>query len=397
MNKPFRSAVYVDRAKLVQQKLEEVFSRQSDVLVVRSPGRINLIGEHTDYNNGFVMPAAIDRSIFIAIAPRNDFKVNTLSLDFGEIATFNVKKPLRHQSSWVNYVIGVVYEFREMGYDLTGFDSVISGDIPIGAGLSSSAALEAGFAFAINFIYGLGLSRVDLSRLSQKAENDFVGVRCGIMDQFANLFGKREHAIFLDTLSLEYEYVPFISEDIDLILCNSGVKHELAGSEYNLRRRYTESGVSLIKTYFPSVKSLRDVDKKMLKVLLENGNRTIYEACEYVIEENERVKHSYDLLQRGDYAKLGEVLYESHKGLREKYRVSCEELDFLVDEASKLPGVLGARMMGGGFGGCTLNLVYHDSILEFEEALNAKYLEYTGKSPIFYEVKICNGTDIVNN
>ena len=386
---------HADIVDRVRQKTQEIFKDHSEIIIIRSPGRINLIGEHTDYNDGFVMPAAIDKSIYLAMALRNDFKVNVFSLDFDELATFDTRNPQQEKKSWVNYIIGVVHAFRESGHELPGFDAVFSGDIPIGAGLSSSAALETGFAYAINSALRLGLSKIELSRLSQRAENDFVGVRCGIMDQFANLFGKEGHAIFLDTMTLEYEYVPFNPRDIDLVLCDSGVKHELASSEYNLRRNYTESGVSVLKSRFPGVKSLRDVNKDMLKVLLDYDNRVIYDACDYVIEENERVKLSYNLLKRKDYLKWGKVLYESHRGLKEKYRVSCDELDFLVDTAAQVPGVLGARMMGGGFGGCTLNLVYHQSVQEFEEIVTDRYIKYAGRSPVFYKVKLSNGTDIV--
>ncbi|MGC8596255.1 MAG: galactokinase [Candidatus Kryptoniota bacterium] len=382
---------------LVRQKMQEIFTDHSEVTVIRSPGRINLIGEHTDYNNGFVMPGAINRYIYIAIALRRDFKANVLSLDFDEAVTFDTRRPERHKNSWANYIIGVVNAFKESGQELPGFDAVFSGDIPIGAGLSSSAALETGFAFAIDSLLGLGLSKIELSRLSQKAENDFVGVRCGIMDQFANLFGKEGHAIFLDTMNLNHEYVPFRPPDMSLLLCDSGVKHELASSEYNLRRQYTESGVSFLRNHFPGVNTLRDVNRDMLKILLNHGDRVIYEACDYVLEENERVKLSYDLLLRSDYLDWGKLLYESHKGLKEKYRVSCDELDFLVDTASRIEGVVGARMMGGGFGGCTLNLVYNHIVKEFKETIADKYSKHTGRSPVFYDVKLSNGTEIVNN
>ena len=365
------------------------------MIIVRSPGRINLIGEHTDYNEGFVLPSAIDRAIYLAVGPRRGFDVTLTSFDLNDQMHFDVREAKKSNRAWANYLIGVVHELNSAGYHIGGFDCVFAGDIPIGAGMSSSAGVEAGLAFALNSLFDLGIGRGYLARVAQRSENEFVGVRCGIMDQFANLLSKGESALHLDCRSLQYEYIPFTRKDLEFVLCDTGVKHSLASSEYNLRREQCETGAGIIREYFPGVQSLRDVEPEMLREHRDELGDTIYGRCKYVIEENARVNSAGKYLRQNDYDKFGELLYASHEGLRDEYEVSCRELDVLVDAATNIDGVLGARMMGGGFGGCTLNLVDRGSAEEFRSKIGEAYRKETGKAPQFYECSLMPGTDLV--
>ncbi len=365
------------------------------MVVVRSPGRINLIGEHTDYNEGFVLPSAIDRAICLALAPRSDHNVQIRSVDFGEDCYFDSRRPVKSDKGWANYLIGIVDELSKAGFQLNGFECLFAGDIPIGAGMSSSAALEAGLAFALNAVFNLGLRRVELAKIAQRAENEFVGVKCGIMDQFASLLSKGGSALHLDCRSLDYEYIPFTRKDLRFVLCDTGVKRSLASSEYNLRRRQCEKGVSIVKKYAPYVHSLRDVSPELLKEHAVELDGTVYKRCLYVLEENARVNAARECLRRDDYTRFGALLYASHEGLRDKYEVTCRELDVLVDAALEIDGVLGARMMGGGFGGCTLNLVEGRSVEEFRRKIQEAYHKETGTIPPIYECNLRPGTEII--
>jgi galactokinase len=380
---------------LLQRELAGLFGQAGDPMVVRSPGRINLIGEHTDYNNGFVLPSAIDRAIYLAIHPKNGFEASIHSIDFDDGISFDVRNPVKSEKGWANYLIGTVNELNEAGHSFKGFDCVFCGNIPIGAGMSSSAALEAGLAYALDRIFALNIERFELARIAQRAENNFVGVKCGIMDQFANLFSRGESVLHLDCRSMEYEHIPFTRKDLRFVLCDTGVKHSLATSEYNQRRQQCEAGVKVMTKYFPGVRSLRDVTLEMLREHMEELGDTVYNRCSYVAEENARVDSARKCLQSNDYVRFGELLYKSHQGLRDKYEVSCAELDLLVDEASRMEGVLGARMMGGGFGGCTLNLVELDSTGEFKRRIRDAYLKKTGNVPQLYECSLMPGTDVV--
>ncbi len=382
---------------LLRKEFLRLHGQNNKMVIVRSPGRINLIGEHTDYNEGFVLPSAIDRAIYLAVAPGHDFEVTITSLDFNDNFSFDSRKPAKSEKIWANYLIGVVGELRKAGYPVNGFNCVYAGDVPIGAGMSSSAAVESGLALALNTIFGLGISRVELARIAQRSENEFVGVKCGIMDQFANLLSKGESALYLDCRSLGYEYIPFLRKDLKFVLCDTGVKHSLASSEYNLRRQQCEAGVRIMNEYIPGTRSLRDITSQMLQEHEKELGDTVYKRCMYVVEENARVGAARKSLQRNDYASVGELLYISHQGLRDKYEVSCKELDVLVDGASKIEGVLGARMMGGGFGGCTLNLVERDAVGDFKRRIQETYLEKTGKVPQMYECVLMPGTDVVTD
>ena len=363
--------------------------------MVRSPGRVNLIGEHTDYNNGFVLPAAIDKAIVMAVSARTDAALHIVALDLDSSFRGSVDRLERSPLHWPDYVQGVVQQIQALGYELGGFNCVFGGDIPLGAGMSSSAALECATAFALNELFGLGLDPLTMVKLSQKAENVFVGLQCGIMDQFASMFGRRNHVIRLDCQSLEYAYFPFNTEGILIVLLDTGVKHSLASSEYNTRRQQCEAGVSLVQAHYPNVSSLRDVTLPMLESCVAPVDPLVYRRCRYVVEENARLLAGTEDLQQGDLAAFGRKMYASHEGLSHDYEVSCEELDFLVDQVKGDPGVIGARMMGGGFGGCTINLVREEAIDALVERLTPVYRQAMGKELKAYIGRIENGTSLV--
>lgn len=360
--------------------------------LVRSPGRINLIGEHTDYNEGFVLPAAIDKEMVLAVARNDSDTCRLFSMDFNEGVAFNLQDFKPSDKGWPNYIMGVVDQLQKAGYTIGGFDCVFGGDIPIGAGLSSSAALECGAAFALNQLFGLNIDKISMIRYAQKAEHVFAGVQCGIMDQFASVMGKKDFALQLDCRSLDYHYFPLNLHDYQIVLCDTGVKHALASSEYNTRRLECEQGVAKVREKHPEVKSLRDVSLPMLERVETELDPTIYKRCRYVIEENERLLSGCKLLEQGDIRGFGEKMYGSHEGLSVQYEVSCPELDFLVDYTKDMPYVVGARMMGGGFGGCTINLVAIEEKDTFIKVLTKGYQQQFGLALKTYEVAISDGT-----
>jgi galactokinase len=360
--------------------------------VFRSPGRVNILGEHTDYNEGFVLPAAIDKNIYIAITKRKDDTINLYAADFDESFTIDIKNIKRSATQWANYILGVVDQLQKQGYTFQGFNAVIDGDVPIGAGLSSSAAVECATIFALNELFSLGLDRLKMVPLAQKAEHVYAGVNCGIMDQFASMFGKKDHVIKLDCRSLDYEYVPFKLDGYKIVLFNTNVKHNLASSEYNTRRKQCEQGVSLVRVMHPDVKSLRDVNMDMLKMIVEPVDPLVYQRCKYVVQENERLLGACEDLKRGDIKALGTKMYLTHQGLSYYYDVSCKELDFLVEYVKKIPAVAGARMMGGGFGGCTINLVQEDAIEKLVQDISLAYEEAMGLPLTAYIASIEDGT-----
>ena len=382
---------------LLGKELIRLSGQDKNPLFVRSPGRINLIGEHTDYNDGFVLPSAIDRAIYFAIQPTNGFEARIRSLNFNDDFRFQVNHPVKSGKGWANYLIGVVNKLKEAGYSVRGFDCILEGNIPIGAGLSSSAAIGAGLGYALNEVFNLGIERCELARLVQKSENEFVGLRCGIMDQFANLLSKEDSVFKLDCRSLQYEYHRITPDGLCFVLCDTQVKHELASSKYNVRRRECEDAVHVIAAHHPGIKSLRDVTSDILMEQKKELGDALYRRSEYVLAENDRVVESCRLIDTMDFEKFGDLLYESHRGLRDEYEVSCDELDILVEAASKVNGVLGARMMGAGFGGCTLNLVKVAALREFEKKIEAEYLTKVGKKPLFYECNLVGGTSLINN
>jgi galactokinase len=358
--------------------------------IYRAPGRVNLIGEHTDYNQGFVMPAAIDLYTQVAIAPRNDRKLSVHSVNFAETKEFDLDETgPRRLGHWSDYVRGVAAVLEQAGLRLSGANLVIRSDVPIGSGLSSSAALEVATGYALLATSGLRVERAELAQLCQRAENEFVGMRCGIMDQFAACFGRKGQALMLDCRSLDYELLP-LAESVKLVICNSMVKHELASSSYNARRAECEAGARQLSKLLPDVRALRDVTPDVLESYGRNLPELIYKRCRHVVSENARVLKAAAALRAGDLATFGKLMSESHRSLRDDYEVSCKELDILVDLASKAKGVIGARMTGGGFGGCTINLVEEASIGEFKQFVTRQYEKATGRLP---EIYICAATD----
>jgi galactokinase len=378
----------------IKQKFEQTF--QEKPLIIRAPGRVNLIGEHTDYNDGFVLPAAINKAIYIGLSKRQDDQIHLVSIDLDESFTGRVQVLEQNDQHWTLYILGVVQQLQKAGLKVGGFNLVFSGDIPLGAGLSSSAALECGVAFGLNELFALGLERVQMVKMAQAAENEFVGVKCGIMDQFASMMGKKNFVIQLDCRSLDYTYNPIEMEGIDIVLFDSCVSHSLASSEYNTRRLQCEQGVKLIRQKYPQVKTLRDATQDMLDELVKDQDPVVYRRCRYVVQENRRLLEGCEDLKRGDVAAFGQKMYETHTGLSKNYEVSCPELDFLIDCVKDQPGVLGARMMGGGFGGCTINLVKKEAIQDLISAVSAKYEAHTGKKPKVYVAQTEAGVGIVH-
>ncbi|MEG8947313.1 galactokinase [Rosettibacter firmus] len=378
----------------IEKKFKELFNETP--LLLRSPGRINLIGEHTDYNMGFVLPGAIDRAIYFAITPRNDKLCKIYAYDLNDNYEFSVNEIQHSEKGWPNYLIGIVDQLNQLGYNINGFNLVFGGDIPIGAGLSSSAALEAGLAYALNSIYDLKISKLDLVKLSQKSENEFVGVKCGIMDQYINIFGEQNKLLKIDCRTLEYEYEPFEFNNIAIVLFNTGVSHSLASSEYNLRRKECKVGVEIVRKDFPEINSLRDVSLEILNEYKNKMTNKIFNRCKYVIEENDRLLKACDALKKKDLTTLGNLLYQTHEGLSKDYEVSCEELDYLVDLTKEHSSIYGARMMGGGFGGCTINLIEKDAVDYVCNLFSKKYKEKFGIELKYYVTSISNGTNFQN-
>ncbi|WP_420146676.1 galactokinase [Spirosoma sp.] len=367
----------------------------ADPLLICSPGRVNLIGEHTDYNEGFVLPAAIDKAIYLEVGRRSDDNIHFVAHDLSRTHQGSLSD-LMPTHTWADYLLGVIAQFRLAGHKIGGINCVFSGTIPMGAGLSSSAALENGVGFALNELFGLGLDRITLLKLSQRAENEFVGAKVGIMDMFASMMGKADHVIKLDCRSLEYTYAPLRMEGISVVLCDSRVKHSLVTSEYNTRRAECEAGVRFLQTYYPEIKSLRDVTMAMLDQHLRDTEPLIYRRCAYVVQENQRLLDGVAALEENDIATFGQLMYGSHEGLSKWYEVSCPELDILVDIARQQPGVYGARMMGGGFGGCTINLVREESLEAFTDQIMKQYKARTGKDTYIHVCKIQDGTHVVD-
>jgi galactokinase len=375
----------------IQSTFLETFNKEP--LVIRAPGRINLIGEHTDYNDGFVMPAAIDKEIFFGISASNDQRSVIYSIKYNERfeVDLNNPKPVE-EPRWANYLLGVLFQFIENGYPVKPFYCVFGGNVPLGAGMSSSAAMECGFAFALSEFNLLNVPKLKMITMAQWAEHNYVGVQCGIMDQFASVMGKEGHVIVLDCRSLTHEYSPLDLKEYGIVLCDTKVKHSLVDSEYNTRRKECESGVKVLRQHYPEVKSLRDVSLTMLKKHRNEFQGAVFNRCLYVVEEILRVQEASKDLDKGDLKAFGKKMYETHEGLSKLYEVSCEELDFLVAEAKKFDRVLGSRMMGGGFGGCTINLVQNDFTAPFIEHMKTEYKKAFSIDMPAYRVKVVEGT-----
>ena len=352
--------------------------------IYRAPGRVNLIGEHTDYNDGFVLPAAIDFYCWAAVAPRRDRKLVIHSEIFNETveAGLDSLSPLE-KKHWANYPLGVAWALAQAGKPLSGANLYISGEVPLGAGLSSSAAVEVAIGFALLNQSGLAVDRAELARLCQKAENEFVGAHVGIMDQFISCFGRASHALLLDCRSLQYEFVK-LPPDLQLVICNTMVRHELASGEYNARRAECEEGVRILRTVLPEIRALRDITLPQLEKHVRILPAKVFARCRHVITENARVKSAVDAFQRGESKALGPLMQDSHRSLRDDYEVSCRELDLMVEIAMAQPGLIGARMTGGGFGGCTINLVESAAVSDFKRNVAAEYSSKTGLTPEIY-------------
>lgn len=379
---------YVDR---VTARFASQFGAQPQ-LVVRGPGRINLIGEHTDYNGGFVMPASIDKELIFAISPTEGNTCEVIAENLNDSFTFSTDRLEKSRKGWPNYLMGVVDQMHKAGRHPGGFRLVFGGNIPTGAGLSSSAALECGLAFCLNELYRLGLTTLEMVKLCQAAENQFVGVACGIMDQFASMQGRENAVIQLDCRSLDFNYFPLELNGYMLLLCDTAVKHSLGSSEYNTRRQECEQGVALMQKKYPQVQLLRDATPAMVEEFRSEMPANVYDRCKYVTEEIERVQVASELLNQNDLKGFGQKMYETHDGLQHLYLVSCPELDFLVDQTRDDETVLGARMMGGGFGGCTINIVREDAVEALVARLSEAYQNQFGITLKTYPVRITNGT-----
>ena len=374
------------------EELKSLFKQRfgNEGVVYTSPGRINLIGEHTDYNGGFVFPGAIDSGIYASIRLNGTNKVRAYSIDKEDYREFGMNEEDHPHLHWANYIFGVCREIIKRGYKLQGFDTVFYGNVPIGAGMSSSAALESTFAFALNELLNLGIDKFELARIGQATEHNYVGVKCGIMDQFASLFGKACHLMRLNCATMEFEYYPFNPKGYKVVLLDTLVKHELASSAYNRRRESCENACAHIAAKHPEVKYLSDATMAMLNEIDVEIPAEDYMRAEYVIGEKQRVLDVCDALEKGDYETVGDRMYGTHYGMSKLYEVSCEELDFLNDIAKEC-GVTGSRVMGGGFGGCTINLVKEDLYDAFIATAKEKFAAKFGHEPKVYDVVISDG------
>ena len=374
--------------RIIEEKFKSLFG--DNYMVYTSPGRVNLIGEHTDYNGGFVFPGAIDKGIYAAINPNGTDKVRAYSADYNEQVEFGMNEEDAPKESWARYIFGVCREMKKRGFEPKGFDTVFVGDVPLGAGMSSSAALESTFANALNEIFNLNIDRFELARIGQSTEHNYCGVKCGIMDQFASVFGKKGHLMRLNCATMEFEYFPFNPEGYKVVLLDTVVKHELASSAYNKRRESCENACAHIKARHPEVNFLSDATMEMLDEVRSEISEEDYKRAVYVIGEKQRVLDVCEALGKGDYDTVGDRMFGTHYGMSKEYEVSCEELDFLNDVAKQC-GVTGSRVMGGGFGGCTINLVKEDLYDNFIATAKKEYLAKFNREPKVYDVVISDG------
>ncbi|MFH1038371.1 MAG: galactokinase [PVC group bacterium] len=352
--------------------------------VFAAPGRVNLIGEHTDYNDGFVLPMALEYMTAVAVYPRSDRMVESHSVNLDDSVVFSLDENDHRRGHWSDYIAGVARVLELSGFRMPGADLLIESTVPVGAGLSSSAALEVATALAFLSTVNGECAPEELAKLCRRAENEFVGMNCGIMDQFISVCGKKGHALFLDCRSLDYRQVPLPSDRVSVVVGNTMVKHELSGSEYNRRRAECEEGVALLRDIYPSITALRDVSPEELAECEGSLPETVRKRCRHVITEDRRVLNSVAALEEGDLERFGSLMNASHESLRDDYQVSCGELDIMVELARQVPGCLGARMTGGGFGGCTVNLVVVKAVDDFRSAVRDGYRKAVGREPEIY-------------
>ena len=362
--------------------------------VVKAPGRINFLGEHTDYNLGYVMPAAIDKAIYIAIGGRADNRIELVSADFNDTYSGRIDELTHSEKSWPNYLLGVVQQLQKQQLYSSGFNAVILSDLPVGAGLSSSAALECAGLLALNQLCNFHLPTLTMVTMAQAAENSFIGLQCGIMDPFASMFGKENELIKLNCSNLDYTYLPFHFPDIEMVLLDTGVKHSLAGTEYNLRREECQAGLEKIQEKFPQVQFLSAATMEQVNHSIP-AETIIHSRCAYVVQENSRLLAAAENLRNRDISSFGQKMYATHVGLRDLYAVSCPEADFLVKEAQLSNQVIGARMMGGGFGGCTLNLISAVEVASFIESITQQYQHQFNRNLVSYRVKLSAGASVI--
>jgi galactokinase len=375
---------------------KETFGTEPQKIVL-SPGRINIIGEHVDYNDGFVLPAAIDKIICFAFEKNNTNKSRIIAIDLTDEFEVDLSSPMELTDKvWTNYVRGVINQLKINGFEFEGFNCVFSSNIPVGSGLSSSAALECGFLFGINELFSLNIKPVDIALMGQKAEH-WVGINCGIMDQFSSVMGKENKVIKIDCRTLEYEYHDANFSDYSLILFDSNVKHSLFSSAYNTRREECEEGLSILKNNFPAVNSFRDCTESQVLSVKDKMNENVFKRSLFAVKEIKRVIQACEALDKGDIETLGRLMFETHQGLSIDYEVSCAELDMIVDTLKNEEAVVGSRLMGGGFGGCTINLVKKGYEAVIKKKLSALYFDAFGIELKIYDVKIGNGTSLYKN
>ena len=379
----------------LEQAFQDHFAVKAD-LCVKSPGRINIIGEHTDYNNGFVMPAAIDKYIYVAISKRNDKTISLFSSDYNESYETSLGASTESAPDWAKYILGAATIVNEKSNTLAGFNLYVVGEVPLGAGLSSSAAFSCATTFALNELFDAKIERIEIAKIGQRIEHEFIGLKCGLMDQFASVMGKNNHAIKLDCQDLSFEYVPIDWSAYEILLLNTNVKHTLTSSAYNKRRESCEQGVAWVRAHDMSVNSLRDVTLAQLDNYVRPKCEDTYTKCKFVVEENYRLIHAANALADNNIPLLGKLLFEAHWALSKEYEVSCEELDYLIREAQSTNYVVGARMMGGGFGGCTINIIKKGRSQDFVNEIESSYEKQFGFALTPIHINLGDGTSIIN-
>lgn len=379
----------------ILEKVRKTLGTKSEVLIARAPGRINLIGEHTDYNNGLVLPGAIDKYMYFACKPNGSDTISATALDLAESAKVNIDELEESEHLWMNFLIGILLEFKKRGVELKGFNCAFSSDVPIGAGMSSSAALECAILVGLKNLFGIEeLDNWDLINMSKSSNHNFLGIKGGVMDQFASLFGKKDNVMLLDCATSKHDYVQLSGSEYTWLLINTCVKHNHLTSGYNDRVRECQQAIEDIRKVFAEINFLSDIKETSQLATVSFESETVMKRAYFVINENARVRSFVKALNNNEWVSCGELLYASHKGLAEGYEVSCEELDFLVTLLQDEDGVLGSRMMGGGFGGCTINLIHKDAVPKIKEKVSAHYYNKFNIQPQFYEVKISDGASL---